>query len=73
MVGNIDIFKETGFFLFIVKILKEDRLSENFLILLEIQFVWNTSNGGQKHSLSIDVRCPLSGPVYFLFILFFAV
>ena len=44
-------------FVFNVKILKEVRLSENSLILFEIQFVWN--NGGQieKHSLSIDFLC----------------
>ena len=41
-----------------VKILKEVRLSENSLILLEFQFVWN--NWGQKHWLSIDVSCPVS-------------
>ena len=41
--------------MFKVKILKENRFSESFLILLEIRFVWN--NGAQKHSLSIDVRC----------------
>ena len=34
------------------------------LILLEIQSVWN--NGGQKHSLSIDVRCTVSGQLFSL-------
>ena len=38
---------------------KKVKLSENSLILLEIQFVWN--NGSQKRSLSIDVWCPISG------------
>ena len=45
-----------------VKILKEVRFSESLLILLEIRFVWN--NGAQKHSLSIDVRCPVSGQFF---------
>ena len=49
-------------FIFKVKILKEVRFSESLLILLEIRFVWN--NGGQKHSLSIDVRCPVSGQFF---------
>ena len=46
-----------------VKILKEVRLSQNSSILLESQFVLN--NGGQKHSLIIDVKCPLSGQFFF--------
>ena len=54
--------KKLFFFLFNVKIIKEVRLSENSLILLEIQIVCN--NGGQKHSLSIDVRCPVSGKFF---------
>ena len=45
-----------------MKIFKEDRFSQNSSILLEIQFVWN--NGGQKHSLGIDVRCPVSGQFF---------
>ena len=45
-------------FIFKLKILKEVRFLESLLILLEIRFVWN--NGGQEHSLSIDVRFPLS-------------
>ena len=45
------------------KILKEVRLSGYSLILLEIQFVWN--KGGQKRSLSIDVRCLVFGQIYF--------
>ena len=49
-----DIFKET--------VLYWVRFSERLLILLEIRFVWN--NGGQKHSLSIDVRCPVSGQFF---------
>ena len=56
-----DIFKET-FFIFKVKTLKEVRFSEFLSILLEIRFVWN--NGGQKHSLGIDVRCPVSGQFF---------
>ena len=50
-----DIFKET--------VLYWVRFSERLLILLEIRFVWN--NGGQKHSLSIDVRYPVSGQFFF--------
>ena len=46
-------------FIIKVKILKEIRFSERLLVLLEIRFVWN--NGSQKHSLSIDVRCLVSG------------
>ena len=57
-----NIFKETGLY-FYAKILKEVRLSENLLILLEIQSVWN--NGGQEHSLSTDARCPVSGQFLF--------
>ena len=45
-----------------VKILKEVRLSQNSSIRLESQFVWN--NGGQKHSLIIDVKCPVSGQFF---------
>ena len=56
-----DIFKET-FLIFKVKILKEVRFPESLLILLQIRFVWN--NGGQKHSLSFDVRCPVSGQFF---------
>ena len=40
-------------------VLKEIRFSERLLVLLEIRFVWN--NGSQKHSLSVDVRCLVSG------------
>ena len=47
-----------------MKILREVRFSESLLILLEIRFVWN--NGGQKHSLSFDVMCPVSGTVFSL-------
>ena len=32
------------------------------IILLEIRLVLN--NGGQKHSLSIDVTCPVSGQFF---------
>ena len=53
---------ERNFVIFRVKTLKELRLSENSLILLEIQFLWN--KGGQKHSLSIDVRFPSIRPVF---------
>ena len=42
--------------------LKVARLSESLLIFLEIQIVWN--NGGQKHSVSIDVRCPVPGQFF---------
>ena len=45
-----------------MKILKEVRFLESLLILLEIRFVWN--NGVQKHSLSIDIRCPVSGQFF---------
>ena len=55
-------FQRDGF-IFKVKILKKAvRFSESLLILLEIRFVWN--NGAQKHSLSIDVRCPVSGQFF---------
>ena len=50
-------------FIFKVKILKTVRFSESLLILFEIRFVRN--NRGQKHSLSIDVRCPISGQLIF--------
>ena len=50
-----DIFKET--------VLYCVRFSERLLILLEIRFVWN--NGGQKHSLGIDVRCPVFRQFFF--------
>ena len=40
---------------------KKVKLSENSLILPEIQIVWN--NRGQKRSLSLDVRCPVSGQI----------
>ena len=50
-------------FMFKEKILKEVRLSDYSLILLEIQFVWN--KGGQKRSLSIYVRCLVFGQIYF--------
>ena len=56
-----DIFKETA--IFKMKILKEVGFSERLLILREIRFVWN--NGGQKHSLSFDVMCPVSGQFFF--------
>ena len=56
--GNMWYFQRNGF-IFKVKILKENRFSERLLILLEIRFVWN--NGAQKLSLSIDIRCPVSG------------
>ena len=49
-------------FIFKVKILKEVRFSESLSILLEIRFVWN--NGSQKHSLSFDVLCPVSGQFF---------
>ena len=49
-------------FIFNVKILKEVRFSESLLILLEIRFVWN--NGSQKHSLSFDVMCLVSGQFF---------
>ena len=52
-------------FIFKVKILKEVRFSESLLILLEIRFVWN--NGSQKHSLSFDVMCPVSGQFSLLY------
>ena len=55
-------FQRNGF-IFKVKILKEVRFSESLLILLEIRFVWN--NGGQKHSLRIDVRCAVSASFFF--------
>ena len=45
-----------------MKILQEVRFLESLLILLEIRFVWD--NGGKKHSLSIDVRCPVTGQFY---------
>ena len=45
-----------------MEILKEVRFPESLLILLQIRFVWN--NGGQKHSLSFDVRCPVSGQFF---------
>ena len=60
-VGDMSYFQRNGF-IFNVKILKEVRFSESLLILLEIRFVWN--NGAQKHSLSIDVRCPVSGQFF---------
>ena len=60
-VGNMSYFQRNGF-IFNVKILKEVRFSESLLFLLEIRFVWN--NGAQKHSLSIDVRCPASGQFF---------
>ena len=60
-VGNMSYFQRNGF-IFNVKILKEVRFSESLLIRLEIRFVWN--NGAQKHSLSIDVRCPVSGQFF---------
>ena len=63
-VGNMWYFQRNGF-IFNVKILKEGRFSESLLILLEIRFVWN--NGGQKHSLSIDVMCPVSGQFFLCF------
>ena len=44
--------------------LKEVRFSESLLILREIRFVWN--NGGKKHSLSTDFRCPVSGQFFSL-------
>ena len=53
---------QRNYFIFNVTILKEVRFSESLLILLEIRFVWN--NGGRKHSLSIDVRCPLSAQFF---------
>ena len=56
-------FQRNGF-IFTVKILKEVRFSESLLILLEIRFVWN--NGAQKHSLIIDVGCPVSGQFFSL-------
>ena len=52
-------------FIFNVKILKEVRFPESSLILLQIRlirFAWN--NGGQKHTLSFDVRCPVSGQFF---------
>ena len=57
MVGNM-LYFQTNCFIFKPKILKEATFLESLLILLEIRFVWN--NGGQKHSLSIDVRCPFN-------------
>ena len=60
-VGNMWYFQRNGL-IFKVKILKENRLWESLLILLEIRFVWN--NGAQKHSLSIDVRCRVSGQFF---------
>ena len=60
-VGNMWYFQRNDF-IFTVKILKEVRFSESLLILLEIRFVWN--NGAQKHSLSIDVRYPVSGQFF---------
>ena len=59
--GNVWYFQRNCF-IFKVKILKEVMFSESLLILLEIRFVWN--NGGQKHSLSFDVRCPVSGQFF---------
>ena len=52
-----DIFKETVLYLK-RRYLEKSGSQKVYLILLEIRFVWN--NGGQKHSLSIDVRCPVS-------------
>ena len=60
-VGNMWYIRR-DFFIFKVKILEELRFSESLLILLEIRFVWNS--GSQKHSLSIDVRCPVSGQFF---------
>ena len=59
--GNVWYFQRNCF-IFKVKVLKEVRFSESLLILLEIWFVWN--NGGQKHSLSFDVMCPVSGQFF---------
>ena len=53
-----DTFKETVLYLKWRYLYKEVRFSESLLILLKIRFVWN--NRGQKHSLNIDVRCPVS-------------
>ena len=55
-------FFQRNCFIFKVKILKEVRFSESLLIFLEIRFVWN--NGSQKHSLSFDVMCPVSGQFF---------
>ena len=62
-VGNMWYFQRNCF-IFKVKILKGVIFSENWLILLQIQFVWN--NGGQKHSLGTDVEVPSIQPVFSL-------
>ena len=59
--GNMWYF-QSNCFIFKVKILKAVRFSERLLILFEIRFVRN--NRGQKHSLSIDVRCPVFGQFF---------